>query len=275
MAFYVFSAYSKDVMYNVTYKIEIGENTPKVQFVCMVPKNIRNVQSVLSMNYLRKPYREYQQNGNKFAEFIIENEKGLIHIGYTTELEIKTHDLKTVMIGRNVDIDKPEKYLMSEKYIEKDDPRICSIARSLKNRNTLKTIRNIYHYVNKNLKYNGFNPVRKGAVNVLDKYMGDCSEFADLFVALCRSCNIPSMSVFGYYLNFSVTPKHAWAEVYTDLYGWIRFDPTPGGRHSFFSLPNQYIHYSTGKGDENNRIYFYRYLYWGDPINVTEEIRFR
>jgi transglutaminase/protease-like cytokinesis protein 3 len=216
----------------------------------------------------------YDQNGNKFAEFLIENEKGIIPIEIIARLEILTHDLNTVKKGKIASIDLPNKYLGSEKYIEKDDSLIRSMGRAMLGKNRLNTVKNIYSFVNQNMKYDGYNPNRKGAAKALNQLKGDCTEFADLFVALCRSCNIPAMVIDGYTLNYSVTPKHSWAEVYFDQYGWVRFDPTTGNSNVFNKLVNQYIQLYTGRNNENiGDFNFYRYTYWGDPILILEDLK--
>ncbi|MBN2458555.1 hypothetical protein JXB31_05485 [Candidatus Woesearchaeota archaeon] len=68
---------------------------------------------------------------------------------------------------------------------------------------------------------------------VLDNRMGVCDEITNLFIALCRSVNIPARFVSGLsYTNseqFTIgwTP-HGWAEVYFPGHGWIPFDVTFG-----------------------------------------------
>jgi transglutaminase-like putative cysteine protease len=68
------------------------------------------------------------------------------------------------------------------------------------------------------------------AVDVQCRREGVCRDFAHLFIALCRSLNVPARYVFGYLPDLFVeAPPHpmdfsAWAEVY--LGGrWWTFDP--------------------------------------------------
>jgi len=264
------------VGYDASYSMYINGNTRKVQLTCVIPKDLSNVQRVLAMNYSRLPIRVYDKDGIRYAEFLIEGESGELKIKISAVVEIFTHDLKTVKGGRQVLLGSATKYLLSEKFIEKDDSLIRTLGYSMLNGDTLRTIRSIYDFVSQNVKYSGFNSSQIGAVRALENLAGDCTEFTDLFVALCRSCGIPAMAVEGFVLNYSSTPKHAWAEVYCNPYGWIRFDPTPGNSNVFKKLSNQYIQLSTARNDEHLKgFHYYRFSYWGDPVLILEEIKMK
>lgn len=68
---------------------------------------------------------------------------------------------------------------------------------------------------------------------------GYCQMFATAMVVMCRQAGIPARWVTGfapgeynqqdglYHIRFK--DMHAWAELYFPGYGWIEFDPTPGG----------------------------------------------
>jgi len=75
---------------------------------------------------------------------------------------------------------------------------------------------------------------------LFDAKKGDCKAFASAFVMMCRAVEIPARFVAGY-LPGDFDPvtgathvkrkhSHAWAEVYMPPYGWVPFDPTPGGQ---------------------------------------------
>jgi transglutaminase-like putative cysteine protease len=65
---------------------------------------------------------------------------------------------------------------------------------------------------------------------------GFCSHYASAFVTLMRVANIPARVVTGYqggelnpvgqFLEIRQAQAHAWAEVWLDKKGWVRFDPT-------------------------------------------------
>lgn len=59
---------------------------------------------------------------------------------------------------------------------------------------------------------------------------GSCRDFAQLFVACCRSVGIAARFVSGYLYGNALQEHdlHAWAEVYLPGAGWRGFDPTEG-----------------------------------------------
>lgn len=67
---------------------------------------------------------------------------------------------------------------------------------------------------------------------------GYCEQFAWAFAVLARTLNIPSRIVVGYTAGtespngtweVTTADAHAWPELFFAGYGWVRFEPTPGG----------------------------------------------
>lgn len=71
---------------------------------------------------------------------------------------------------------------------------------------------------------------------LFDTRQGFCEHYASAFVILMRAAGIPARVVTGYqgatanpisnHYNVYQRDAHAWAEVYLDDRGWVRFDPT-------------------------------------------------
>ncbi len=96
----------------------------------------------------------------------------------------------------------------------------------------------------KGFKYNEeFRPAnRRGdetdAFLFIDK-QGVCTDFATAMAVMLRSSGVPARLVSGYLpgtldeasgtQSIQAKDYHAWVEVYFPGYGWIDFDPTPGG----------------------------------------------
>jgi hypothetical protein len=79
-----------------------------------------------------------------------------------------------------------------------------------------------------NIKFGG--PVtgsRWGVKEVLKQKYGQCWDFADCFITLCRAAGIPCRQVAGWLYG---TSGHVWAEVLIDGKGWQQVDATGGGR---------------------------------------------
>ena len=123
----------------------------------------------------------------------------------------------------------------------------------------------------------------RGAVSALKIKKGDCSEYSDLFVALCRAKDIPARVVTGVSVQSDTkTAKHNWAEVYLKNYGWVPFDPSKGDvrftalkERLFKTLEPTYIYFSHIRNDDIlDGFHYCKFTYFGDPIIVTDSVKF-
>ena len=109
---------------------------------------------------------------------------------------------------------------------------------------------------------------------------GHCEYFASSMVVLLREMGIPSRLVTGFvggeynshgdYFLIRESNAHAWVEVFFPSFGWISFDPTPGGEGSYLnSVPSiltylEYIKYRWNRYvvdfDQKDQIRIYKRL---------------
>ena len=108
--------------------------------------------------------------------------------------------------------------LNPQKYIESDHPAINRVALKLHAPDSSKTIEKVFHWVAGNLRYSGYASKNRGALYALEHKEGDCTEYADLFVALCRANGIAARPIGGYVCPQSGVLKardyHNWGEFY-------------------------------------------------------------
>ncbi|MCL2658736.1 MAG: transglutaminase domain-containing protein [Betaproteobacteria bacterium] len=134
-------------------------------------------------------------------------------IGVTAELAMRAEPNPVVSFDRQA-------WLAPERYIESDDPRIREQAARLSGASDWQTARAIYDWVAQHIRYAGYLPDDLGALHALLQREGDCTEYADLVVALARAVGIPARMVGGYVIARSaiVRPEdyHNWAELYLD-----------------------------------------------------------
>lgn len=125
--------------------------------------------------------------------------------------------------------------------LEADWASVRQLARGLESENVYDTAGRIYRWVADHIVYNGYSGKEKGARFALSGRQGDCTEFADLFVALTRAVNIPARRVSGYLVNqdcvLTPTDSHDWAEFYENGV-WRIADPQ---RRNFDSRYRDYI----------------------------------
>ncbi|MBY8994809.1 MAG: transglutaminase domain-containing protein [Candidatus Heimdallarchaeota archaeon] len=133
-----------------------------------------------------------------------------------------------------------KKYLAPEPHIESNHPKIVELASKISNKDPLSFAKLAAKLVNRKIKYK-IQPDEYGAAYAIEKGEGDCTEFAALFVALCRAAGIPARTNAGFALA-QHWERHATAEF---LVGgrWIPIDVTGQyGKDIFLgSLPNTII----------------------------------
>ena len=269
---------TNDVCFNVSYGLHSQGNTSKIKFVCLIPKTIENRQTIFDINYSVTPSRIYDMDGNRYAEFIFTNPNKDIKIVIRVKAQLIRYDLVTAYgFHKEHEEDVSQKYLDSEKYLEKDNPAIMEVCKKIiTGPSELVTVGNVYHYVLKKMEYTGYQEQELGAAQALKTGGGDCSEYADLFVTLCRAKNIPARIAEGYCTKGVESYGHVWAEVYVKPYGWIPFDPTFADLKSatFDRMQPIYVYLSHIRSDkELANFHCFAYWYEGEPIEVEHSFK--
>jgi transglutaminase-like putative cysteine protease len=108
------------------------------------------------------------------------------------------------------------RWLRPEKYIESDSPQVKQLAAELRAADPLQTAERMFTWVSSRVRHSGFGGPARGALQALSTRTGDCTEQADLFVALCRAAGIPARPLGGFICPESAVLKshefHNWAE---------------------------------------------------------------
>jgi transglutaminase-like putative cysteine protease len=259
------------------YNIITVEPSKKVIVTALIPQSVCNRQEVISIEYTVQPVRTFVEKGNAYAEFIIENPPAVMEIAVFAKLNLIQNGLQASKRKGDlcqIQSDSLSQYLIREKYIEKDDSLILLAAKELKDEDRVKTLKKTYNFVTTTIKYTGYMSDALGAVKALQTKGGDCTEFADLFLALCRANDIPARVAKGYVTTWGNTPKHDWVEAYVDGYGWVPFETTPGHNSSFQFMENKYVYLSNTRSDKllNNGHSLY-YRWYGGKVRVTDSFQ--
>ncbi|MFA6027575.1 MAG: transglutaminase domain-containing protein [Patescibacteria group bacterium] len=207
-------------------------------WVALAP-TINNYQQVLSREISPSGYELVSdENGNQFAKFTFNYMKA-IDGQYVPE---EIHEIKIiyqVKLASYVDYidqctgEKPNTFLDPEVYIESDDLEIMELARDLSEgaSTDCEKAEIYYNYVADNMNYEK-NITYGGALNAMYTELGDCTDYSDYYVALCRASGIPARFITGLVYTEGETDYtnmlHNWAEVYLPGTGWTQVDPTIG-----------------------------------------------
>lgn len=279
--------YANQVEFDLCYQFSVPGDTARIRFITLLPGTIPGKQNILSVNYSRKPSRIFSRNGNHYAEFIFVEPRKRFEVKINVKAELFRYDLSLARMKREKGLSKGaalDEFLKRERYIEKDHSQIQRIAKGIKGRDEIDTVKKIYEYVIDNMEYAGLSRKELGAVKAAQEKKGDCSEYSELFVALCRAKDIPARVATGYLVRFdNVPPKHHWAEVYLQKHGWVPFDPTSGDVESsvvrnraFETMKPVYVYLSHIHNDRalyNN--HYYSYMYRGDKATLKDSVEFK
>lgn len=270
--------------FDLTYDFSVPGETHRISLTVVLPETIPDKQKIVSIHYSVKPSRIFRKNGNRYAEFTFEKPQKRINIEVSIKAELFRYDLKTAKSKRgknNIDNSELSAFIRHEKNIEKNHAKIQDIAGAIGGQKEEEIVKNIYDYVIDNMEYIKQGRREWGAVKALQKGKGDCTEFSDLFVTLCRAKGIPARTVSGYTLRpYSISQKHNWAEVYLNDYGWVPFDPSiKNGQNialrnrAFSTMSPVYIYFSNIRNDKALQNYhFASYTYWGDKVTLKDSI---
>lgn len=271
----------KTVEMKMQYKLSAPNKTYRAKFVLLIPETLPNRQKVISKEWILPPTKIHKRDGGTYAEWILDKPKGDIDIGCIIKMEIYPFDYSRLNRDLGNKDDDLKKYLISEKFIETKSKVIVDLAQKSAPKRSKGGIllHSIFNSTIKNLDKYNFANEPKGALGALKLGGGDCTEYTDLFVALCRARGLPARHVHGIVASgFPDTPKHSWAEVYIPHNGWVRLDPflVEAGKASFRRLKNYYITLNYNRNDgiysKDNGVWYWRYNYWGDPIAISEKL---
>lgn len=274
---------TRNLVFTINYIFNIPGNTSRIDFITVIPDDYEDRQKISSIDYSISPDRTFNDGSNKYAEFMILNPASGFELTITTRIEIYDYDLdRAIILKKDKTPDEDlSRYVIEEKYLEVNDPLIQDLdVVNIYTEYPLEHVKMNYDYVMENMDYTIYNPDDVGAVKALKNKGGDCTDYTDVFVTLCRASGFPARPIEGYPIDANeISIGHNWSEVFIDGYGWIPFDPTYDDNNgssqntTFENLKNTYIYMSNIRNDNTlNNFHFYYYTYWGDSVNVKKEV---
>lgn len=216
--------------------------------VLYMPGNVAGRQKLVDILYTKEPNQIKHDNG-LCAVYDSKILKTAGQIVVSSHLELYRNDLHTARKRKNTidpKLDMSE-YLRPEARIQSKSKKIKNIAKKLVAETREQTVRNIFNFVVDTLSYDNTISDDRNAKLALKSGKGDCTEYTELMIALCRANKIPSRYVIGYVASdyYKKNPRHNWVEVYFNEYGWVTFDPTfadaYNAKTTFEKMLNEYI----------------------------------
>lgn len=226
-------------------RVTNSSSTDVSRFVFRVtaPPDLDSQRSVLVTSDLPPVVRKQHKNSaNEYLEFqcaVPANQEVLKGVTFSVLLmPVDYSRVKSIEGRSDSKSDDLLRYLTPSRYIESDSAEVKDAAAFVfqRSRGEMSKARAAYEFPSKVLKFK-LQKEPLGARQALERRTGDCTEFACLFVALCRTQSIPARKVGVFNLGdksqLSVSqPNHDIAEVYLGSHGWIPVDPNLGrGRY--------------------------------------------
>jgi len=242
-------------------------------------------QKVQSMEITPKTYTPVvDELGNQYAEFDFSGQPAgstkTVDLDYKVTVNELAYDLS------DCQGDLPKIDVNPELHIESDNPQIVTLAKNLsRGKDTVcGQVRAFYNYIGDNLVYT-FNGANWGAQAALGPMGADCTEYADLLVALSRAKGIPARYFEGLLFlengpDTATKTEHSWADVYMPSAGWVAMDPTlgrlPAKREDYFAhySPDHIIITLGASPSVLRGSSYWTHLYWpgnSTSIRVTGE----
>jgi len=253
---------------NVSYSIQKG----------MLPRNIPGKQKVLLIEFSQEPDEIKKEDGNAVALFKIPQSSEPTEIVIRSTILLHPYDFKNAASSKQYLFPKGtlDEFLKHEKNFQVNHKKIQTKAAEIKGNTEEEIIRNIHDFVVGHMNYTNNLSETRGAKKSLSSGKGDCTEYSELMVTLCRAKGIPARIVMGLVdVNYNKNPRHNWVEVYFEKLGWVPFDPTFSdcGRedclNNFENLSGERIYFSYDRHIPLNNINTsIRSNYWL-PVNYT------
>jgi transglutaminase-like putative cysteine protease len=263
--------------FSVRWRVIAPGRTQQVRLLVAVPRSRPPHQEVLSLRYVgRRPDQTWERHGTAFAEYLLDAPRGEVTVGIEARVRVRRHDLSTMRPAASTeDATTLARYRGAERYLELDDPGVRQEAAAVPRvaGDPLGQVLALYHHVIHRLRYAGYNTDSPGAASTLRAGGGDCTDFADVLVALARVLGFPARHVTGYVRSVpGLIPHHSWAEVHVATHGWVPLDPLFGAQRKTtpFRRPPDYVHLYDHRNEAVGD--FYQYWYEGDPVRL--EYRF-
>ena len=234
--------------YSIEYRFDLEKNNYSHNYFvkAFIPKENERQKIVKSNNNQMNEF-SLTNNGNNLlgiwdGKFKLNEKRKKIVASYEVILNSSTYELDRSMHLNEV-TESHTKNTLATDYIQSDNSRIKELSKKLigESNNVFQIINSFYNHV----RAIPSRPIKQltTATEVLDYNEASCNGKSRLFVALCRSANIPARVKGGIILTNEIKKtSHLWAEVKINN-TWIPFDAQ---NEHFAYIPNNYLELYNG-----------------------------
>ena len=221
---------------SIEHKVESSRDIGTVRDIRVLPQDIPNRQRVVDMRFYPVQPEIFVENGVKYSVFTIDdsliNKDLTIRIEFDIELfQYNLEEARYIKNGIEDTLDI-QKYLEPTYFQQSSKKRFKKLAQKF-NGSEEEIIEQIIGFISERLAYEQQLGKGMGASRALSLGKGDCTEYTDIMVSLCRAKGIPARSAVGSIAATVPNAYHNWPEVYLKSVGWVPFDPTYVDAYSY------------------------------------------
>lgn len=226
--------------------------TNTLTYTDILPQSMPNRQDILKIELSNNAAKFFIKKNKKYVQFSKDDFDKNEEISIKTTVKLYRNDLFHAKKRQQKPLEEKHlsTYLKKEKHLD----WLEKIADTITGQKEEVLVKYIFDYVIKKLDYDNFTSENQGVKQALERGRGDCTEYAELMVGLCRAKGLPARIVWGVIAKNSKNARHNWVEVYFKKYGWVTFDPTHADCEdcptTFEKMENYYIYYSYERKDE-------------------------
>jgi hypothetical protein len=214
---------TRKLIYRFTYEVQRGASSGFLFARIPLPVDEVGKQRIHLLNLDPRPTRILKGPRHHIAEWSAGN--GPQPARFSVEIHAELFPPETESL-QDISPQDIARYQQTEAYLETESSRLRQSAMSIPHHeDPLRQLAAIQEWVTTHLEYSGYDPEDRGALAAVERGKGDCSEFTDLFVALCRIKGFPARSRLCIQAESVDSPLHSIAEVYLQDQGWITVDP--------------------------------------------------
>lgn len=245
----------------MTWEIRLAEGTERFELLALLPRPLPGRQVVHGLYSSAERSALEEADGNLYARWDWRRGQGEhITLMVAVEVTLFAATLNGSTGGstgsgaraHNLSYFQRRRYTAAETKIETEAHLVRQAAEEVSEGvDELETARNIMNYVSTRISYGGFSAKDGGALAALRSGTGDCTDYVDLFVALCRVKGIPARHVSGVLTRWINVPGHSWAEFHVPGRGWLALDPLhiEQGSAAFGEMDAKYLRLSVIRND--------------------------
>ncbi len=242
------STLSRRLRFELNFTNPFAVELEMQKFWCYLPAQTSMQQ--LSQIYVSMPYKLQRDDlGHNILELTFDRFPALAQ-----KIVVVTVDVAINEAAHHQDLVNPNQWLSPERFIESDDAHIRLLASQLHRSSDDETVHTIFEWVSDHIIDDGYIADDLGALQALIGHKGDCTEYADLVVALARANKIPARMMGGYVTDHDYAPRpadyHNWAEVYLDG----QWQVVDAQKRNWLEPKNQYIPFRIYRDHPTNEI---------------------